>query len=177
MSIELTNAFAVPTNLDDSIDLLDRFIRMTSSLEDLDIGANHFQDLPASFIDTIISHPRLGMLELDDNHRLGCIRDRSTPCVINRLLSQLSTAASSPRLTLCDLSLEGFSFDTECCGPDLEKVLALGSRGLRSLYLEDNPSLTSHGWTLARINLYDNFTIEECCIDGLCSYDSDERLL
>lgn len=174
VSISLTIAFSIPTNLDDSIDLLDRFIRMTPSLKALDIGGNHFQDLPPSLVDTILSHPRLDYLGLSDS-LLGCIRHRPTPCVINQLLSRLCTAASSSPLSLYSLDLGSTNMTAECCGPVLENLLALGSRGLGSLNLETNSFLKSHGRTLARIILNDNFTIKECSIDGLCDYDSDDE--
>lgn len=61
----------------------------------------------------------------------------------------------------------------ECCGPILEKVLALGSKGLRSIDLYENRSLSSDGKTLAQIIEAENFCVQTCRIDGLCVHSLD----
>lgn len=170
----LTTAFAVPTNSDNSLKVLGRFIRKTPSLKRVDIGHNHFLDLPASLVNTIISYPRLRNLCLAEN-QLERTLSRSTPCATNHLLSQWFTAAFSSLPALRDLDLTGCGMSTECCGSVLEKVLALGSSGLRSLCFSGNPSLISHGRTLSRIISNHNFTIEQCYIDGLCRFSRGQN--
>lgn len=55
----------------------------------------------------------------------------------------------------------------ECCGPALERVLSLGSKGLRSLSLSLNPDLAAYGRTLVRRISRNNFYVQRFDIDGL----------
>lgn len=74
---------------------------------------------------------------------LNSLRHQSTPVPIVRRGGLLLPP------TLRQLDLGNLDMTAECCGPVLEQVLALGSKGLRSLQFDDNPLLESHGRKLA----------------------------
>lgn len=103
-----------------SLDLLTQLLRFTPSLEELAIIDNDFHDLPACFINDLIFHPNLRLFDPTGNDRLGCSLDRSTPCAIHRLLSQVCIAASSSHFTLRGLCLQCLGLTADCCGPVLE---------------------------------------------------------
>lgn len=149
------------TDTEASLDLLSPFSQRTPSLELLDIGHNNLETLPASFISTLVFHPRLRYLSLSWKSHLACSPGLSSACAINRLLSQLCIAASSAPLTLRDLSLFDLNMTAKCCGLMLEQVLALGSKGLQILRLFGRPSLSSYRTVLCRIISNHNFKIQE----------------
>lgn len=63
----------------------------------------------------------------------------------------------------------------ECCGPVLEEVLALKSRGLESLALVKNPSLIPLGSTFAQIIWNENLNIQAYCLVDLNEGELDEE--
>lgn len=155
------------TDSEASVEQLAQLIRLSPSLRFLDLGNNDLRDLSASFIRAVISHPTPKMLDLSFNHRLGCSLYPSTPCAINRLLSELYLAGSSSPLILRHLALCGLEMTAECCGPALERVLSLGSNGLQNLFLYENLGLFSFNRTFTRTILYHNFYIQTLRVDGL----------
>lgn len=124
-----------------SLDLLSQLLRLTPSLEELSVLKNDLHDLPASFIDDLISHPMLRDFDPSCNHRLGCSHHSSTPYAIHRLLSEVYLAAFSSHFTMRDICVEDLGLTAECCGSALERLLSLGSRGPRKLILTYNPAL------------------------------------
>lgn len=140
---------------------------LNPSLEALGLTSNDFHDLPASSIDDLVSHPKLRCIYLNGNHRLGCSFHSSTPCAIHCLLSQACLAAPSSHFTLRDLRFSFVGLTAECCGPALERLLSLGSRGFRTLHLNYNPSLLPHARTLLRVIWKDNFYIQKFFFDNI----------
>lgn len=59
----------------------------------------------------------------------------------------------------------------ECCSSVLERVLSLRSRGLRSLFVDSNPFLSSHALPLIRIISNDNFLLQYFEICGSYSLE------
>lgn len=137
------------------------------SLNELHLNANELPDLPSSFIHAVVSHPTLETLALDWTSGLGCSHDQSTPCSIDRLLSQLYLSGSSSPLVLRSLQLVGLELRAECCGPALERVLSLGSKGPQNVSLLCNSNLSPHARTLIRTISRDNFYIQWSAISGL----------
>lgn len=131
------------TDPEPTLNLLYQLVQMTPSLERINLDGNKFHDLSASFVQTILSHPKCEWLCLSFNQHLGCSSHRPNTCPVNRLLSQLCVAASSSPLPLRGLSLEGLGMTSSCCGPALERLLLLGLRGLQILNLNSNLLLSS----------------------------------
>ncbi|CED82992.1 hypothetical protein [Phaffia rhodozyma] len=127
------------TNL--SLIQLARLLSLIPSLELLNLTNNDLNDLPAPLLDSIMSHPSLQTLHLSTNPQLGLSFRPGTRCAIYKLLSRLIDTASTSTLTIRRLSLNDTEIPAESCGPLLERLISLGSRGLEALTLNMNPSL------------------------------------
>lgn len=143
------------------------------SLHNLGLNNNDLRDLPSIFIQAMLSHPKLNDLTLDGNSKLGCSLNPSTPCAINSLLCQNLEAASSSLYPLRDLQLNNTQMAAACCGPVLEQVLALGSKGFDSLWVSGNPALLSHTEIPIRTLSNVNFSII-MCVPAVELEDQDE---
>lgn len=114
---------------------------MAPKLVELDLGNNDLLDLPDSFIDAVLSHPTLAILDLTMNKYFGhlSLHDHpATQCTVHKLLSKLVVAASSSSLALRELCLEIIVLTEECCHPMLQQVLPLGPKGLVALHIRMN---------------------------------------
>lgn len=118
----------------------------------------------ASLIHALIPYPKLNYLNLSHNC-LGCSQHPS------RLLSQLCIAASSSPLTLRILQMDASGLTPECCGPVVERLLSLGSRGLQSLLFGAVFSLLPMAKTLIQTISKDNLFIQVFDPHGWCELE------
>lgn len=68
---------------------------------------------------------------------------------------------------MLDLYLNGLEMTADCCGPVLQRLLSLGSRGPQHLYLSFNPALSPLVRPLVRIISDENYYVQSFHIDGL----------
>lgn len=161
------------------LELLSQLLTLTPALEHLNVSYSDLRTLSPPFIDTVLSLPRLNHLELCGNIKVGCLEHRSTSCPVNLFLSQYHTAALSSSTDLRHVRLMCTGLAPGCCGPALEKVLLLGSKGLKSLDLMGDDHLRVLARSFTPIIVDDNFFIRNIQISTLmkhkCSLERDSE--
>lgn len=159
-----------------TLELLPQLLTVLPTLKRLDLAHSDLANLPPSFVQAVLFHPRLSDLDLSKNYDLGCSHHSSSHCPVNRLLSKYCTAASSSSCASRRLSLEDTGMSGNCCVPVLERVLRLGSKGLEALHLFSNPIPWPDIERLIDIISNKSFFIQSFQVEGVYDNDCDWTL-
>lgn len=168
------------TDTERSLHLLSQLLRLAPKLRILNLGGNSLVDLPASFIDAVLSHPSLEILDLNWNDWLAYPPHPSAPCAVTRFLTRLVATATSSSLTLRGLDVGCTELTASSCRPVLEQVLCLGSKGLESLRMHHNQWRAHDLEPLVQLVSEENRFIKDFKTDSLqadIEQDPENRLL